>query len=122
MSGTVRIPHNFICIRIKIVDAYFVFQRTKASFPCQSMSPIGRIKQIVPLTRTQVKTGEVSLNRDDYAQLAQKTFLFQSNERYLGTEAINVETISRVELLEFLQKSASWLPKSFKRKMEIVSQ
>ena len=71
---------------------------------------------------TQVKTGEVSLNRDDYAQLAQKTFLFQSNERYLGTEAINVETISRVELLEFLQKSASWLPKSFKRKIEIVRQ
>ena len=71
---------------------------------------------------TQVKTGESSLNRDDYAQLPQKTFLFQSNERYLGATAENVETISRVELLEFLGKSAAWLPKSFKRKIELVNQ
>jgi hypothetical protein len=71
---------------------------------------------------TQVKTGEAPLNKDDYAQFSHKTFLFQSNERYLGIGAENVESFSRVELLEFLRKSAAWLPKSFKRKIEIVRQ
>lgn len=71
---------------------------------------------------TQVKTGEAPLNKDDYTQFSHKTFLFQPNERYMGTGAENVECIARVELLEFLKKSAAWLPKSFKRKIEIVKQ
>jgi hypothetical protein len=70
---------------------------------------------------TQVKTGETSLNRDEYAQFPHKTFLFQPNDRYLGTETDNIESISRGELIEFLHKSAPWLPKSFKRKIEIVN-
>ena len=71
---------------------------------------------------SQVKTGQVALNRDDYVQFSQKIFLFQSNELYTGVGAKNVVCISRNDLLELLEKSLAWLPKSFQRKMEIVSQ
>ena len=71
---------------------------------------------------TQVKTGEASINREDYSQLDHKTFLFQPNERYIGSETENTEIIPRDELLGFLHNSASWLPMLFKHKMEIVAQ
>jgi hypothetical protein len=71
---------------------------------------------------TQVKTGEAFIDRQDYANLNHKTFLFQPNGRYSGSDAENTKVIAREELLVFLQKSASWLPMSFKRKMEIVTQ
>lgn len=71
---------------------------------------------------TQVKTGETSLNKDDYAQFSNKTFLFQSNERYCGNGAKNVVCISRKELLQFIEKSAAWLPTTIKRKIELVTQ
>jgi hypothetical protein len=71
---------------------------------------------------TQVKTGEVVLSIDKYSHLPNKVFLFQSNERYTGTSAENVTCVSRRELLEFLDKSIAWLPKSFLTKMEIVNQ
>jgi hypothetical protein len=70
---------------------------------------------------TQVKTGNTPLNRDEYIQFGQKVFLFQSNDLYLGVGADNVQTIPRSELVDFLSKAASWLPKSFRRKMEIVN-
>jgi len=71
---------------------------------------------------TQVKTGEAFIDRQDYANLNHKTFLFQPNGRYSGSDAENTEVIAREELLVFFQKSASWLPMSFKRKMEMVTQ
>ena len=71
---------------------------------------------------TQVKTGKVDLDRDDYSPYPHKVFLFQSNERYEGSIADNVVCISRAELLKFLEKSITWLPKSFQSKMEIVKQ
>ena len=71
---------------------------------------------------TQVKTGNADLDRDDYSHYPHKVFLFQSNERYEGSIAENVVCISRAELLKFLEKSITWLPKSFQSKMEIVSQ
>lgn len=70
---------------------------------------------------TQVKTGNTPLNRDEYAQFGQKIFLFQPNDLYLGAGADNVEAIPRSELIEFLNKAAPWLPKSFRRKIEIVN-
>lgn len=70
---------------------------------------------------TQVKTGNTSLNRDNYTQFQHKTFLFQSNDNYSGRGADNVETIPRQELVDFMNKSLPWLPKSFKRKAEIVT-
>lgn len=79
-----------------------------------------------PLTgekaETQVKTGNDILDKDYYSHYSHKVFLFQSNECYSGTDAANVVAISRQELLRFLDKSLAWLPKSFKRKMELVSQ
>lgn len=71
---------------------------------------------------SQVKTGQVPINKDDYAHYPQKIFLFQSNEIYTGVGAQNVICISRDELLELLNKSISWLPKSFKRKVEVANQ
>ena len=70
----------------------------------------------------QVKTGNVALNRDDYVRYPHKVFLFQSNDLYTGSGAGNVVCVSRKELLEFLKKSRTWLPKSFQTKMELVNQ
>lgn len=70
---------------------------------------------------TQVKTGNTALNRDDYVQFPHKVFLFQANDIYSGSGAENIEIISRQELAGFLAKSIEWLPKIFKRKLEIVN-
>lgn len=69
---------------------------------------------------TQVKTGNTPLNRDDYSQFQKKVFLFQANDIYLGIGAANVESIPRRDLMEFLSRAASWLPKTFIRKMEMA--
>ncbi len=71
---------------------------------------------------SQVKTGQVTICKDDYVQYSQKIFLFQSNELYTGVGAQNVVCISRDELLRFLDKSLSWFPESFQRKAELVIQ
>jgi hypothetical protein len=69
---------------------------------------------------TQVKTGGVSLDKDDYINYPHKVFLCQPEELYSGKGAKNVVPIQRKELLEFIKKSKSWLPNSLKHKMEIV--
>lgn len=71
---------------------------------------------------SQVKTGQTSLNRDDYVKYPQKIFLFQPNERYTGIGADNVVCIQRDDILKFLDKSLVWLPRSFQKKVELVSQ
>lgn len=70
---------------------------------------------------TQIKTGKTPLNKDDYTHFNHKTFIFQPNGRYLGAGADNVEPISREEVLEFLNKSIAWLPRSIRHKMQIVN-
>ncbi|MCY4498158.1 MAG: hypothetical protein OXC14_12820 [Rhodospirillaceae bacterium] len=50
---------------------------------------------------TQVKTGNVSLNIDDYANDAQRIFLFQSKEYYDGRCTDNVSCIRRDDLTTF---------------------
>jgi hypothetical protein len=69
---------------------------------------------------TQVKTGYSTLNRNDYAHLQQKIFLFQSNERYIGDAAENVICLTRIELSNFLNMSLSWLPQAFKNKVALI--
>jgi hypothetical protein len=69
---------------------------------------------------TQVKTGETYIQMDAYTPLSNKVFLFQSNERYQGLKPENVEVISKNELMDFMKDSVSWLPKVFKRKMELA--
>lgn len=71
---------------------------------------------------TQVKTGEIVINRDDYAHDPQKVFLFQSNELYVGNGTGNVICVTRGELLNFMNEALAWLPKSFQRKVELVNQ
>jgi hypothetical protein len=73
------------------------------------------------IAATQVKTGNTALNKDDYSQFQQIVFLFQANEIYAGSGSDNVKTIPKNHLLEFLKKSFPWLPRSFKRKMEIAN-
>ena len=70
---------------------------------------------------TQIKTGNVSLNRDDYKGFEHKIFLFQSNELYEGANAANVNTITRNQLTDFLSESLKWLPTVFKTKSDLVS-
>ena len=69
---------------------------------------------------TQVKTGEVVLNIDDYSHLPHKVFLFQSNERYEGTDSENVICVRREELLRFLEERTELFPRSFQIKLEMV--
>ena len=69
---------------------------------------------------SQVKTGNTSLNIDDYSEYPFKIFLFQSNGIYAGTNAKNVTCVSREDLLAFLHNSLSWLPKSFQFKTALV--
>lgn len=87
------------------------------SFEYLAVNPVTGEKALA-----QVKTGEVVLSRDDYCHLPHKVFLFQSNERYEGSNADNVICVSRAELLKFLDNSITWFPKSFQTKMEIVNQ
>lgn len=68
----------------------------------------------------QVKTGNSQLNLDDYAQIPSKVFLFQANELYCGKAASNVVCVSRRELINFMEASKTWLPKSLTRKMDLV--
>jgi len=92
-------------------------KRDTMSFEFVCVNPING-----EIAGSQVKTGEAAINMQDYAHLDCKTFLFQPNGRYVGAEAENVESIPRDKLLEFLQKSRSWLPGALRHKMEIAEQ
>lgn len=70
---------------------------------------------------TQIKTGNVSLNKDDYKGYKYKIFLFQSNELYQGADSTNVKTITRKQLTDFLIASLKWMPTVFKTKFALVS-
>jgi len=70
---------------------------------------------------TQVKTGNVSLNRSDFSQYPYKIFLFQSNGLYEGGDENNVVCIKRDEIKGFLKKSLEWLPEVFKTKWEMIA-
>lgn len=65
----------------------------------------------------QVKTGNTPLNREAYARYPHQVILFQANEQYTGKEAANVTTISRAEVLEFVDGASDWLPAVLKNKM-----
>ena len=69
---------------------------------------------------TQVKTGEVVLNIDNYRCLPYKVFLFQSNEYYEGAGSENVICVRREELLKFLEERTALFPRSFQIKLEMV--
>ena len=71
---------------------------------------------------TQVKTGHVRLNFDDYADDAQhrRIFLFQSNSQYDGQASNRVESISRDQLEGFLRDRIELFPPSFETKLALV--
>lgn len=69
---------------------------------------------------TQVKTGNVRINADCYANDPQRIFLFQSNKYYDGQCADNVECISRRELADFLRDQIHLFPESFRIKLNLV--
>lgn len=68
---------------------------------------------------SQVKTGAVKLDRDDYSEIRDTVFLFQSQELYTGSEHKNVHCLSRAELLDFMDRAFSWLPESLQQKLEV---
>ncbi len=65
---------------------------------------------------TQVKTGDVSLNQDEYRDYEETIFLFQEKELYEGSGGENVICLRKKELLGFLEDSIDWLPQSFQNK------
>lgn len=68
----------------------------------------------------QVKTGNSTLNRDDYSYRKHKVFLFQSNEYYKGTSTENVVCITRHELLNFMNDKKVLLPQSLQTKLDML--
>ena len=70
---------------------------------------------------TQVKTGNVSLNREEYCKYAEKVFLFQSEERYTGKGSTNVTCLKKDDLYRFLVNSLHWLPSVFQIKHQLVA-
>lgn len=67
----------------------------------------------------QVKTGNVQLDRDLYAQVRERVILFQSRENYTGNDYDKITCLSRHELLNFMSDSYSWLPVALQRKLDI---
>lgn len=53
--------------------------------------------------------------------LAEKVFLFQANEIYVGGNDRDVCCITRGEMNDFLTESLSWLPGIFKKKLDLIS-
>lgn len=70
---------------------------------------------------TQVKTGESPIRLEKYAAMSHKVFLFQSNEIYEGACPDNVVCLRREQLSEFLTDNIKLFPRSFQRKLEIVT-
>lgn len=68
---------------------------------------------------SQVKTGAVQLDQDEYADLRETVFLFQSKENYAGSIHKNVHCLKRSDLLEFMNSSYAWLPSSLQQKLDI---
>lgn len=68
----------------------------------------------------QVKTGDTQLFPIMYANDPGTIFLFQSNEFYVGEIPLNVTCIKRVDLLEFVKQSLTWLPRIFAIKLSQV--
>ena len=71
---------------------------------------------------SQVKTGAVQINQDDYAGSGETVFLFQSQENYSGSSHANVHCLTRAELLAFMNDSYRWLPSALRQKMEICKE
>jgi len=72
----------------------------------------------------QVKTGNTPINVSAYSNFPHKVFLFQDNNNYQYQDqdkvSEKVTLICRDKVLAFLSKSNLWLPKSLRRKLEIV--
>jgi hypothetical protein len=66
----------------------------------------------------QVKSGNVSLNRQDWREKREKVFLFQSNGIYAGAEAANVVCVSPAELEVFMRKNKKLMTRSIGRWLE----
>jgi hypothetical protein len=80
---------------------------------------------ICPKTRekalAQIKTGNVSLNKEEYKDYKYKIFLFQSNDLYHGADCDNVTIITRKELNDFIKNNLDLLPGVFKIKFALAS-
>jgi len=68
---------------------------------------------------SQVKTGSVPLDQNEYADRPETVFLFQSREIYTGHNHKNVRCLRRSELLEFMQQAYSWLPAAIRNKLDV---
>ena len=67
----------------------------------------------------QVKSGGVSLNIDDYANIETDIFLFATNGNYFGTPRANIKTVNPETIRQFLYDKTHLLPDKMKTWVEI---
>ncbi|TKT94155.1 hypothetical protein [Dyadobacter frigoris] len=62
----------------------------------------------------QVKSGNISIDRNDYIGIDAKVFLFATNQKYTGEEYDNITCLNSEELKEFMKEYQSSLPDKVK--------
>jgi hypothetical protein len=68
----------------------------------------------------QVKSGNISIDRNDYIGIDARVFLFATNQKYTGEESDNITCLDTEELKEFMQGYHSLLPDKVKFWIKII--
>ena len=69
---------------------------------------------------TQVKTGSISLDGNNYKDLAvngNKVFLFATSEAYSNVDGVNIVALTRKEMMDFIMTNKAILPQRIKQWM-----
>lgn len=61
---------------------------------------------------TQVKTGFSAINMDNYKNVKEKVFLFQTNDEYEGSQSENINIITTTQINNFIGKHKNIVPKN----------
>ena len=68
----------------------------------------------------QVKTGSVSLDGNNYKDLAvngNKVFLFATSEAYSNVDGVNIVALTRKEMMDFIMTNKAIMPQRIKQWM-----
>ena len=68
----------------------------------------------------QVRTGDTAIDLDNYVDMDETIFVFQSNAVYDGEGDKNVIQITRDNLNNFLLENSRWLPKLYELKLKLA--
>ena len=103
---------EIVCLYLQIEKGYVVYtstcKKSTAKYECVMVNKDNGSK-----CYPQVKTGSISLNRDDYSSFASnndKVYLFATSENYKGTANNNIICLSRAEILDFISRYRKIMP------------